>query len=121
MLTLEERFHISQHFDESLSKAYASSIVIHMADETDHKCDIDDNKDNPENETGCEDSYHLQNKSKANNQEHKVSSLRDIQVTKLVNLQEHQDCYHIHESCVKLEILCSRAHMVTATQKTLKS
>ena len=82
MFALEERFHISQHLDESLSKAYASSIVIHMADETDHKCDIDDNKDNPENDTRGEDSNNFENKSNANNQEHQMSSLSDIQVSK---------------------------------------
>ena len=43
------------------------SIMINMADETDDKCDISDDKDNPEKDAGGKDSNDLHDKGQANN------------------------------------------------------
>ena len=64
---------------------YACLHVMSMDDEHHGKWEIQQNKDDPEEDTGGDYSNYFDNESNAKNKEDQVGSWCDIQVSKLIN------------------------------------
>ena len=108
-------------------------ILTDLDDEDNHKADVEDNEDCPEEPVRVEDADNLQDESHTDSQEDLVSGVGDVTVTELINLEnrletqpgterakthleENQDGDAIHKGRVKLEVLCGGADVITATE-----
>ena len=57
-----------------------------LDDEDEHKTDVEDDEDGPEEPVRVEDADNLQDESHTNSQEDLVSGVGDVTVTELINL-----------------------------------